>query len=253
MLIGVAAASSASAQKPAEAAPPPPAVTDPSGPMETRAALEAEARKAEDEHRPGEAWVIRSRLREGDFQEGDKILLKLLGPAQLVGAQPGNDTVTVRAGKMLPLPQLPDLSLDGVLRSELTAKLEAHLGRFLRDSSVKATALIRLAIFGQVRSPGYYYVPTDLLLNDLIMKAGGPGGTADLGNIIIRRGIDVIWTPQDTRTALADGVSLERLGLKAGDEMYVDDVNQGISYTRLLSYAGPVIGVLSFLLSRFFR
>jgi protein involved in polysaccharide export with SLBB domain len=211
--------------------------------METRPALEAKLRAAEAQHRTSEAFLLRTRLEKGDFQDGDRIVMHLLGVTQLLGAG-SNDTIIVRAGRMLPLPQMADFSLTGVLRSELTDKLTHHLAQYLRDSSVRVTPLIRLAVLGQVRNPNYYYTSADVLLSDMVMKAGGPAPTADVNNIVIRRGGDVIWNAQDTRTALSDGISLDRLNLRAGDELYVDDVKGGISWTQVLQIVGPIIGLL---------
>jgi hypothetical protein len=185
--------------------------------LEERSALEAEARQAEEQHRTSEAWLLRTRLQHGDFQDGDRIVVKLLGSTTF------NDTITVRAGKMLPLPRMDDMPLEGVLRSELKARLSSHLARYLRDSSVSATPLLRVAVLGQVRSPGYYYTPADVLLSDVIMKAGGPAPDADMNKTIIRRGGETIWNAQDTRTALSDGLSLDRLHLRAGDEIYLPE------------------------------
>ena len=53
------------------------------------------------------------------------------------------------------------------------------------------------------------------------MQAGGPSSEANMDGITIRRGADVIWDSQDTRAALADGMSLDRLHLRAGDEIYL--------------------------------
>lgn len=212
--------------------------------METRPMLLAEMKKAEEQHRTAEAWLLKTRLEKGDFQDGDRIVMKLLGPTMLLGAS-GNDTIIVRAGRMLPLPQMADMPLSGVLRSELTDKLTHHLAQYLRDSSVRAIPLIRLAVLGQVRNPNYYYTSADVLLSDMVMKAGGPNPTADVNNMVIRRGGEVIWNAQDTRTALADGLSLDRLHLRAGDELYVDDVKGGgISWTQVLSIVGPIMGLL---------
>jgi hypothetical protein len=63
----------------------------------------------------------------------------------------------------------------------------------------------------------------DAPLSDVIMQAGGPGTNANMAGIVIRRGADVIWDAQDTRAALADGMSLDRLHLRAGDEIYVPE------------------------------
>lgn len=185
--------------------------------LEERSALEAEARDAEAQNRTSEAWLLRTRLQRGDFQDGDRIVVKLLGSTTF------NDTITVRAGKMLPLPRMDDLPLDGVLRSELNARLSSHLARYLRDSSVRATPLLRLAVLGQVRSPGYYYTSADVLLSDVIMKAGGPSTDADMNKAIIRRGGETIWNAQATQTAVSDGLSLDRLHLRAGDEIFIPE------------------------------
>jgi hypothetical protein len=224
---------------------------DPSSELETRPALEAEAKRAETQHRTAEAWLLRSRLQKGDFQDGDRIIVKLLGTAALMPVLAQNDTVIVRAGKLLPLPQMADLPLEGVLRSELNDALSRHLAKYLRDSSVRAIPLIRLAVFGQVRNPGYYYSPADVLLNDLVMKAGGPLATTDMGNMSIMRGSETIWTAQDTRTALTDGLSLDRLHLRAGDEVHVDDAKGSINWTQIFSIAGPALSVVFLLYSRF--
>jgi protein involved in polysaccharide export with SLBB domain len=210
--------------------------------FEDRAALEAQATNAEAQHRTSEAWLLRSRLQKGDFQDGDRIVVKLLGSVAF------SDTITVRAGKMLPLPKMSDLQLDGVLRSELNSRLSSHLARYLRDSSAQATPLLRLAVFGAVRAPGYYYTSADVLLSDVVMKAGGPASNADIGKMEIRRAGATIWSPQDTRTALSDGLSLDRLHLRAGDEVYVPEERQ-INWPIILQVGATVLG-LAFALTR---
>lgn len=208
--------------------------------LETRAMLEAEARAAEQQGRAGEAFLLKSRLTRGDFQEGDRIVVSLLGTTTF------NDTLTVRAGKLLPLPKMGDFPLEGVLRSELTPRLSSHLARFLRDSSVRATPLVRLGVLGLVQRPGYYYTAADVLLSDVLMKAGGPTQNADLGTLEIRRGGETIWNAKDTRTAMSDGLSIERLHLRAGDELYMGERRQ-VNWASIaqvgLSLAGLVFAL----------
>jgi protein involved in polysaccharide export with SLBB domain len=136
------------------------------------------------------------------------------------------------------------MPLEGVLRSELEPKLSSHLGKYLRDSSVRATPLLRLAVFGSVRNPGWFYIEADVLLNDAIMRAGGPNATADVSSLMIRRGGDVIWSAQDTRTALADGLSLDRLHLRAGDELSMDDQQNRSNWIQYLQLAGPLVALI---------
>lgn len=212
--------------------------------FETRAEIEAQAKAAEAQHRTGEAWLLRQRLEKGDFQDGDRIVFHLQGntlmPKDFAGIP---DTLTVRAGRHLEFPNLPDLSLDGVLRSELNDKLTEHFARYIKEPTIRSTPLVRIAILGQVGKPGYMYTLADAPLSDVIMQAGGPAGQADMSGVVIRRGPDVIWDSQDTRAALADGMSLDRLHLRAGDEIVVPqrrDVpwlevfSVGISATALL-------------------
>jgi hypothetical protein len=189
---------------------------DASAKFETRAELEAQAKAAESQHRQSEAWLLRSRLEKGDFQEGDRIVVSL----RMNSAAPP-ETLSVREGRILQVPPMADLSLEGVLRSELTDRMRKHFAQYLKDPEVRATPLLRVGVLGSVGRQGYYYASADLLLTDVLMRAGGPASDADLNKITIRRGTDVIWSPSDTRTALNDGLSLDRLHLRAGDELYV--------------------------------
>lgn len=192
--------------------------------FESRTELEAQAKTAEAQHRTGEAWLLKQRLEKGDFQDGDRILLKVQGNA-LAGSAFINfpETLTVRAGRKLELPRMADLSLDGVLRSELNDRLTQHIGQYVREPTVRSVPLVRLALLGSVGHPGYLYTSADAPLSDVLMQAGGPSGNADMNAVIIRRGGDVIWNAQDTKAAFADGLSVDRLHLRAGDEVAVPE------------------------------
>lgn len=212
-------------------------VTQQTKDLETRAALEQELKAAEQNNRTGEAFLLRNRLEHGDFQDGDRIVV------QLLGSVPYNDTITVRAGKMLPLPRMDDLALEGVLRSELNDALSHHLARYLRDSTARATPMLRVAVLGQVRAPGYYYTPADVLLSDVLMTAGGPAADANLNEMTIRRGGETIWNAQDTRTAVTDGLSLDRLHLRAGDEIYVPQ-NSHFNWSTILQVGSIAVSAI---------
>jgi len=198
--------------------------------FETRAQLEAQAKEAEAQHRTSEAWLLRTRLEEGDFQEGDRIIVML----ETSAASQRIDTIAVRAGKILQLPRMADLSLDGVLRSELNERLVKHLAQYLKDPGARTTPLLRVAVLGSVGRQGFYYTSADLPLTELVMKAGGPAGDEDLNKMIIRRGTDVIWSAQATQTAVHDGLSLDRLHLRAGDEVFIP-ARRNFSWTNLIS------------------
>jgi len=203
---------------------------------ETRAELEAAARAADNQKHQSEAWLLRSRLQNGDFQEGDRIVITLE-----TSAKP--ETLQVRAGKVLQFTGMADLSLDGVLRSELSDTLRHHLSRYLRNPAVRATPLLPLAVLGNVAAPGYYYTAADVVLRDVIMRAGGPRGDADLNRTIVRRAGEVIWGADDVRIALTDGLSPDRLHLKAGDEIYVPE-RRRFPLTTVLTIASSSIALI---------
>jgi protein involved in polysaccharide export with SLBB domain len=181
---------------------------------ETRAQLEAQARAAESQQRTAEASLLRARLRQGDFQEGDRIVVVLDNTPTVV------DTLQVRTGRVIQFPRMGDVLLEGVLRSELSTTMRRHLAKYLTNPGVRATPLLPLAVLGNVGYPGYYYAAADMVVRDLIMRAGGPRD-ADLNRIIVRRNGETIWREAELRQALSEGLSLDRLHLRAGDEIFV--------------------------------
>jgi protein involved in polysaccharide export with SLBB domain len=187
---------------------------------ETRAQLEAKISEAENAKRTSEVSLLRARLTRGDFQEGDRIVVVLESNPT------ATDTMQVRAGKVLQFAKMSDVSLEGVLRSELTDTLRRHLAKYLTNPNVRATPLLPLAVLGNVRNPGFMYAPADYLLRDLIMRAGGPDPTADVSKTVVRRDGKTIWDVKDVRAAFSDGLSLDRLHLHAGDEIFVPERRQ---------------------------
>jgi len=206
--------------------------------FETRAELEARARAADSLHRTSEAWLLRSRLEKGDFQEGDRIVVMLHSTA----AKQPVDTLVVRAGKVLQLPKMDDLHLEGVLRSELNDRFVKHMAKYLQDPEARTTPLLRVGVFGAVGTPGYYYVSADVVLNDLLMRAGGLGTGSDLNKIKVRRAETVMWTEKESRTALTEGMSLDKLQMRSGDEISVG-AKRNISWTNVITATVGLLGL----------
>lgn len=165
------------------------------------------------------ADLIRNRLEEGDFKVGDRIVVRLEGTR--AGVLP--DTLLVEKGPSLVIPNMGTISLKGVLRSELQDHLTAEMGRYVRDPSLTAQSLIRLSVQGAVGQPGFYVFPSEMLLGDVFMQAGGPGSSSDLEDIRVRRGSTELMTGPEVQAALDDGRSLDQLGLQAGDEITVPE------------------------------
>lgn len=162
-----------------------------------------------------QAQEIDRRLRDGDFSAGDRIVLHLQGEQML------SDTLTIRGEQQLTLPGYPDLSLHGVLRSELRERVQAHLARFLRDPQFSVTPLIRVAVVGEVTRPGFYSLPPEARIADAIMLAGGPTGNGDLGRLTLSHGGHRLLAEGQMREIVARGLSLELAGVIPGDEVVV--------------------------------
>lgn len=223
------------------------------GAYATRSELEKVAVKAEhDAKDPGsdqavrerkrvEAQGIRERLRDGDFQVGDRVVVRVRGDSSLT------DTFTVRAGRTLQMPGLEELMLAGVLRAELQDVLSRHIGRYVRNPEIESASLIRLAVVGRVNRPGFLSVGPTSLLADVIMLAGGPTGDADLSATVIRRGTNEIWSQKDVRVAMSQGMTLDQLNLRAGDEVIVGERRRrgfGGTAQTLATLAGVVVAII---------
>lgn len=213
-------------------------------PQATRAELEsALARVQQSNPRSRTVSMISRRLEQGDLLSGDRIFLQVMGEDALT------DTFTVRPAQTLLLPNIPEFSVKGVLRSELDSVLTQRIAQYLRNPDVEAVALMRVAVLGSVNKPGFYTVPAALLASDVVMTAGGPTGAADFDRTEIRRGDSVLVQPQETAAAFNQGVSLDAMNLQSGDQIVVG--TQGGGWKTILPIIGAVSG-LAWGISRIF-
>jgi protein involved in polysaccharide export with SLBB domain len=164
-----------------------------------------------------EATLIADRLQQGDFQVGDRISLLVDNEAKL------SDTFTVAPGRVVNLPDVGTIPLSGVLRSELNDYLTRRLGQFVRNPVVHTKSLIRVSVLGGVGKPGYYTVPTQALVSDVLMQAGGPNTNSKLLETRIERGKDILWGGEQLQQAIAQGRTLDALSVQAGDRIVVPE------------------------------
>jgi polysaccharide biosynthesis/export protein len=151
----------------------------------------------------------------GDFHVGDRILLTVSGEPQLT------DAFTVVPGPALDLPVIGTVSLAGVRYVNLQSYLSQTIGRYVRDATVRASATMRIGMLGQVQHPGFYSVPTDALVTDAFMAAGGPTNDARLNSAkIVREGHAAVSSDSLAR-AMASGLTLAQLGVRSGDAIDV--------------------------------
>jgi protein involved in polysaccharide export with SLBB domain len=206
-------------------------------------ALESAASGAPDEKvrskHLADANTVRQRLRNGDFIPGDRILLQVIGDTVL------SDTFTVRQDRRLQLPSIPDISLHGVLDSELEPYLTQELSKYIRNAQVTATGLVRVAVNGAVGRPGFHTVPVDQALTDVLMGAGGPAGNAELRKSIVRRGNQVILDRDALQEAFRLGNTVGDVSMRDGDELFVPAAQPGgAGWQQIVTILGALTGVV---------
>jgi protein involved in polysaccharide export with SLBB domain len=203
----------------------------------SRDELSAAANHAEQSGNVTQAAAIRTRLTEGDFQTGDRIVLSYYSDVT------HTDTLIVRPGRVVDLPENTEVHLSGVLRSELKDRLALELLRFVKAQNVSATALTRIGVLGEVTHPGYFAVRSDMLVTDAIMAAGGPTVGADVDRTIVRRAGSEYRHAEATRQAVASGLTLDQFGLAAGDEIVVAKQTQHFSPAGMLGIAASFAAI----------
>lgn len=190
-----------------------------------------------------EAEAIRTRLRDGDVQVGDQVALFVEGSEEL------SDTFTVRAGRVLFLPSIGDVPVGGLLRSEMERRLTEHLGRYIVNPVVRVQPLIRVAVGGQVGAPGFYTVPSEFLISDVLMAAGGPSATADLRRIYVERRGTRLMEGELLQQAITEGRTLDQMNFHPGDQVHVPGARQrGLSdpwaISRAIAATAAVVGLI---------
>jgi protein involved in polysaccharide export with SLBB domain len=211
------------------------------GLLTSRDQLSAAVTQAEQSRNPLQAAALRQRLREGDFRPGDRIVLTVVSDA------PHTDTLLVRAGRVIDLPGSTVLPLTGVLRSELKDLVTAEVLKYVKAQEVVVTPLTRIAVLGEVARPGYFAFRSDVPITDAIMLAGGPTAAADIERTVVKRAGRAYRSADETRQALATGLTLDQFGLSAGDELVVARQRQLINPA-----ATAVLGTIASLTAIFF-
>jgi len=191
-------------------------VVDGQRPLATREELERSLQSMPKEDREGaKGKIVRQRLAEGDILPGDKIRLTVVSDTSLSG------TFTVRSDGTIVAPNIDPISVRGVLRSELESHLAKELAKYLRNATVTASSLVRIAVSGSVGRPGFYDLPPESAASDAIVAAGGIGPDGDVQKTIVRRNAEPLYEKQQVRDFFVSGASLDQMGLHTGDEFFV--------------------------------
>ncbi|MDZ4257058.1 MAG: polysaccharide biosynthesis/export family protein [Gemmatimonadales bacterium] len=195
--------------------------------------------------RQAEAAMIRKRLNEGDIFAGDVVMLQVSGDSRM------DNSYAVTPERTIQVPGAGEISVAGLLRSELEERLTEVMGRFVRNPTVRAEPLMRVQISGAVSRPGFYTVPTSMPIPDLLMQfANGPTQRSDMGRSKIRRGGEQILSGSAVEEAIRLARSIDAMNLQAGDEIFVGERPNSGRVTQILAGVGTVVSLI-FLFSRF--
>src|SRR6185503_1099673 len=153
-----------------------------------------------------------------------------------------SDTFTVRGDRMLPLPNIPPISLQGVLDSELETHLTKELLKYIKTVSLEATPLVRISLLGFPQS-NFYTVPVDQAITDVIKAAGGWGSTSAVvpDKAVVKRNGQVFLDAKATAAAVREGKTVGDMALRDGDELYLPEKTS--SSNRLQTAFGVVTAV----------
>jgi hypothetical protein len=169
-----------------------------------------------------DARAIRERLARGDFHVGDRIQLAVEGEATLT------QTFVVGPDLTVYLPNVGDVPLTGVLRSELEPYLRTEIGKILPNHPVvRVHSFIQIVLSGAVARPGFYAAPANALVSDALVEAGGPLPTARLDEISIERHGRRLWSGSQVTQAIIQGRTLNALGVEPGDQIVVPQRGPG--------------------------
>jgi protein involved in polysaccharide export with SLBB domain len=98
-------------------------------------------------------------------------------------------------------------------------------------------------VLGEVRTPGFYRVASDVPLSEALMAAGGPMPTADLDRAAVRRDDQEVLSREALRDALASGATLDQLNLRDGDAIVVA-ARSGRNWQNVIQTTALVASVL---------
>lgn len=203
------------------------------------AALSAPDEKVRNKLR-ADAAALQARLTNGDFIPGDRIMLEVVG-----GDTALSDTFTVRGDRMLPLPNIPPISLQGVLDSELESHLTKELERFIKEVSLTATPLVRISLIGFPQS-NFFTVPVDQSITDVIATAGGYGSisTSAVDKIVVRRAGREVMDAKSTAEAIRLGKTVGDMAMRDGDELYLPDrASSTFNWQTALGAVSAITGI----------
>jgi len=129
-----------------------------------------------------------------------------------------SDTVQVDNAGIAVLPKLGPLTVTGISPDSLERRLVTEYSQYLKNPSIRITALRRITVWGAVMKPGPYPVDLTMSVTDAVALAGGPTGQGKTDKVELRRGSKRYTIDLSGRTPGAAGVPL-----RSGDQLVVPE------------------------------
>ena len=169
-----------------------------------------------------------SQAAQGDFEQGDQILLEVEGDTQFTRS------FSVGPGPALTLPVIGVIPLKGVRRADVETYLSQQLGRYVKKPVVHAKVMVRLGVLGEVEHPGFYTVFSGAVVSDALMAAGGPTKDANFTGARIERDGKGLFVGNGFQDAFTRGLTIEGMGLRTGDRIVVPRRNDTERTVRMV-------------------
>lgn len=143
------------------------------------------------------------------LKPGDAIRVRIWQEPDLTG-----EFLVNRSGTVV-FPLLGEREVAGHSAEEVEARLMAEYRTYLENPSVEVTALRRIAILGEVRTPSLYMVDPTVSLTQALALAGGITPTGNRNDIRLVRDGQVLVQSLDPNRAVG------AMPIESGDEIYV--------------------------------
>ncbi len=102
---------------------------------------------------------------------------------------------------------------------DIKQEIETKYDSLYKNPELKILPLYKINIFGEVKSPGFYYATGIEKFSDILALAGGETENADLSDVYLIRDNERIEL--DGEEIIQEGNRLIDTGLKSGDQIYV--------------------------------
>jgi len=172
-----------------------------------------------------------------DFLAGEAMRIDV--PADT--GSPFDTVYAIDGAGMADLPVAGRIVVAGKTRANIEQYLAGLWAPYLKDTHVRATPAIRVAVTGNVKNPGYYYPAHDAMVYDVINMAGGPLVPYKLNRITLRRAGEPV--DRDVALSISRGQTLRESGVLSGDEIMLP-LSKRVTWAEAIPLIGTSVSIV---------